>query len=398
MAGCDRREDKELGVRCEAPRLCAGAESDISLARCLAPRCDVAERGCQAALFASMACLYGVNANSSAPPPVRFVSRDELRAVSRELETAASAAAPWTNQAARRLGLAPEPKGVSSHIHATGANALYAPALREVLFVQNEAVPTNGELAWLVLGHEFVHALQDRDGALLTVLRSRSERSYDRDLALWSSIEGEAALYEEIMRGLLHGLAPSQWVPPRFEARTASTDASVEGQTRVLESSFGTFPYTYGASFATRSWLKRGTFLRDEPTLPNFSTRQIMASRHGWRDTADDGCGPSITNDRGRAGTSFPADALGAWIVQAYVQRRTRDFDRARRAARDFRGDALVAHRGSGGELRESIWRTCWSSGEVAGELSHIFSAQLGAAAVRVEGSTVVATLEGRPD
>ncbi|HEY8946079.1 MAG TPA: hypothetical protein VIM73_17545, partial [Polyangiaceae bacterium] len=218
-------------------------------------RCNVAEQGCQRELFGIVQCLYGTT--EGARPVVRFVSTEVLARESRTNDERLAREDAALEAFVGQLGLseARDEEVDTAADSDVGPNAYYSAAKGEVLMLQRAAVPTDGELAWLVLAHEYVHALQNRRGALERTLRSRHERTFDRDLAVFAAFEGEAALYEQVLRALHHGQRPDRWVLTRFEAETGASDDAVLGQSRLLESSFGSFPYSYGAHWAARRWL-----------------------------------------------------------------------------------------------------------------------------------------------
>jgi hypothetical protein len=351
--------------------------------------CDVRADACQKNLFELMQCLHGTTA--AARPPLRVISGAAAQQRTRENRAKRSLEQAPLEHAAKQLGLhddATDPLRPS-----VGANAFYAPEERVVFFVASDAIPYDGELASFVVGHEYIHALQDREGALARVLRSRRLRTFERELTLWSALEGEATLFEEVLRAIVHGRPARTWLPPRIARRTSGSDDAIVRQRRPLEAAFATFPYTYGAHFATTEWLAHGAPVVVNPTGLELSQRELLARRHGWPTTEDRRCaeaeGPTAIEVR---------EALGAWLIQIYVQRRTHDADRARAAAMRSRGDWLfIDSRARGGGYAFS-WRTCWDSANTALEMRQLIEEQLretsgGNATVIQDGAEVTASV-----
>jgi hypothetical protein len=354
--------------------------------------CDVREEACQASLFDFVQCLYGVK---GAPrPPVRFVAPTELHDRTLAFRSQLDTTRAPLDSAARALGLMAAPRG-STKSTGSRANALYAPERREVLFVDQEGMPNDRLLGTFILGHEFVHAIQDRDSRLKRVLSSRDQRTFDEELSVWSAIEGEAALYEEVLRSLDYQRLPRDWVPPRFRARTDSSDSDAARERRVLDSAFGSFPYTYGAHWATTEWLAGRSLLGS--AVPVVSTHSVMAARHGWP-AAETACA-----ERGLASLSpslrlKARESLGAWLVQAFVRRVTSDAALAHGAARDLRGDWLWVYSTERDASFAFAWKTCWESAGSASRMREVLRKRLesqhrSSVAVESNGSEVVAVL-----
>ncbi len=357
--------------------------------------CDIRNVRCQQTLFETIQCIYGTQSGSR--PPVRFVHPDVLLHETVNHDLRLNEAQAPLHYAAQRLGLVSlEPSATRAQY---SANAFYAARLGEVFFVERAAIPTDSQLAWFILGHEYVHALQDRDGELKQMLNDRGAGIFDRELAQSAAIEGDATLSEEILRALYHRHLPRYGITGQFFMRTQATDDAVLHQNRLLESSFGTFPYTYGASWAARDWVEDRTSTSRATSLPSAeSTFQIMAARHGWRVETTHSCGTDVPPTLGLRRSRGSRDVLGAWLIQAYVRKHTRDAVRARAMARDTRGDVLWLYPGDQEAVYDFIWRTCWSSAKSALSMSRLMNAQLreswvGDFAVGVSGKEVVAVV-----
>jgi hypothetical protein len=326
-----------------------------------------------------MQCLTGTRAGTR--PPLRLASDAvaEASLVPAELERVAA-----------RLGLASSDQNGER----VGPNAYYSPRMAAIVWPRVD-IPTDDEQAMLTLGHEYVHAIQDRGHALRDLLDTRARRSFDQELALFGLREGQAALYEELLRALVQGRAPAAAARARFASITSLNDDAMLRQRRPLWASFASFPYTYGANWAASRWLEAGELLMDG--TPPSSSREIMATRYGWPAAAFRAC-PSASSERlGPAWKRVASDTLGAFIMQTYVRVRTRDAERAHRAARDWRGDSITAYVETAAGREGFSWRTCWPSPEVAREMAALIEEQLkersaGTLAVTIEANDVLAT------
>jgi hypothetical protein len=346
-------------------------------------RCDVREASCQQSLFELARCVSG---RDGARPPLRFVAKATPE--HERVGLAHHAGRGELERVMYVLGLAeasnaadPRRPGVM------GAIAYYAPRERAVFFVHDDSTMHAGELAALSLVHEYVHALQDRDGALLAAQNGDQTRSFDQELALWSRFEGEATLYEELVLAFSHDREPETWLMQRFAARSDGSDGSIVRQRRPLEASFATFPYTYGAYWAA---------LEAEPPT---STQQIMARRHDWTPAEAAPCGDEIPSSLEPEHHRRGVDTLGAWLVQTYVRRITNDPERARDAARRWRGDWVSFYSGDTSKPASFVWQSCWDSPDTAREMREIIAAQLrqsagDRAAVTTDARRVTATVQ----
>ena len=343
------------------------------IARCAQPLplpCEIRSLACQAELFELAACVYGQNGRR---PELRFVSErtlvDERVGQRERIEPLAFAL--------ERLGLAAPREEQRTSADGPTFTAFYTPRHAEVWAFTSEAVASDSEVAGFVLVHEYIHALQDGDAGLAHTLETRPQRTFDADLALWSAIEGEATFYEEAVRAVYYGQRIGAWVPSRLALRTNSSDDAIVRQRFPLTASFVIFPYTYGADWATRELLGAGASPWARARQAVLSTREVMAGRHGWWNEPAPPCiereGASLAHGQSPTGI----DALGAWVMQAYVRKHTADAELARRAARDLRGDVLTMYSDDASQRRGFVWLTCWSSVATADTLREVIRAAL---------------------
>jgi len=345
--------------------------------------CEISDASCQREIYEAVQCLTGTRMHKRPPLLLAAVTPQE-ELVPASLERAAS-----------RLGLA---SGVVDSTLHEAANAYYAPRLGAIVLRRAESESGANEQAVFTLAHEYVHALQDREHALRDSLVTRGQRTFDEELAIFSLWEGQAALYEEVLRALVRGQAPASWARARFASITALNDEAIVRQRRPLGASFASFPYTYGANWAASRWLGSG-----ESGLggtPAASTREIMATRYGWPAAVERACPEARPESLEAVWTRGASDSLGAWILQTYVRLHTKDAARAQLAARNFRGDRIVIYAAAAREEPGFVWRTCWSSPESAVEMSALIEAQLrqhalggGTLSVTVHANDVIAVV-----
>jgi hypothetical protein len=387
LVGCERGRPPERDVVARARAAgdaVTGAEParepgsvERRIATCAEPLplpCEILDPACQERIFELAVCAYG---QAGRRPELRFVSEPTL-AEERAAQRARSEPLDFALQGLDLAAPREEPRAGGDGPTFT---AFYTPRAREIWAFSSEAVASDADAAGFLLLHEYIHALQDAGGGLAHALETRRARTFDADLALYSAVEGEATFYEEAVRAIYYGRRIGDWVPPRLALRTRASDEAIVRQRFPLVASFAMFPYTYGANWAARGLLDRGVshWLRAQADV--LSTREVMADRHGWESRPSTPCleGDATRHDLGRrTGTN----SLGAWLMQAYVRKHTRDGELAQRAARDLRGDVLTTYAEHGGERRGFVWVTCFGSEESASALhdvlGSVFAAKTG--------------------
>jgi hypothetical protein len=339
------------------------------------PQCDLVDVACARRLFALVACMYGTKTASM--PPVRFVEPSTLHAAMTAFREQEESERGALEAAATTLGLM-APREPPRPDDASGPSAFYSTEQRAVLFVKRPTFDTKSEYALFVLGHEFVHALQDRDSALARVQAGRDSRTFDGELALRAAIEGEATLYEEILRALVRRQPLRAWLPRRLGPRTDASDDDGARYRRLLDSAFISFPYAYGGNWAAVEWLEHGTFLANARGLPDVTTRFVMAKRYGWPEL-------KLPCNGRSAGASSAAqqvrvvESLGAWMTQAFVRQATHDATLAREAAEGLGGDELAVSSDRVKPGSSFTWTTCWASEALAERFEPVLRERLGA-------------------
>lgn len=339
--------------------------------------CDARGPECQAQLFELARCL---TQREGERPPLRLITLAESKREQLEHRRATSSARAALERAVHSLGLGQSPSLVCAESSSNPGGAYYAPRERAVyLVMDDDDAPLTTERTALSLVHEYVHALQDERGELLSALDVSASQTFDRELTLWSTFEGEATLHEEIARRLARGLVSHAGLTELFAQRTDGTDAAIIRQRRPLEASLAMFPYTYGAHWAAATGARPA------------SSYEILAQRHDWSAAPTTPC-----TDDGDERSLPTRDTLGAWFVQSFVRRITGDPVRARSAAQRWRGDSIGVDPVA--VQPHFTWQTCWDSRETALEMRTLIETQLskaapGLASVTVDARRVTAKL-----
>jgi hypothetical protein len=343
--------------------------------------CNISEQGCQRQLFGLMRCLYG--AGPSAPPHISFVSRDVFRNDVRFHAARVRERRQPLEWAADCLGL--HSPALEFVLAEPGlVNGYYRPETKEILLVEQRN--PDGLNATLALAHELVHALQDRGGVLLQMRAGERDRSVDRELALRAVVEGEATAYEQLLQGLhakrIVSFGGSKELH-RLELRTDVADATAPTRASPLDAAVADFAYAYGSYWAG-AMLTRGQPLPIAELLSDseFGSQSFLDLRHGWAPRppvpeCQNGPIHWLANQ-----TLAASDRLGGWLLQVYVHKTTGDPERAKAAARAFRGDCMLLYRGEGAAPETLVWKTFWTDARAAqifAELLHRQQEQQGA-------------------
>jgi hypothetical protein len=244
-------------------------------------------------------------------------------------------------------------------LSAPGRAGFYSYADRSIVL----ALP--GADAWVLL-HEYIHALQDRDGQIGRA--SARAITLDEQLALRASLEGEATLYEEVARARGRPRTLEQW-SRSFAERARVGDWLAARAPSVLDSSRSSFVYAHGSDYVARR----------RPAGPALFAPEthVEAGRAGTFGILAGAAGPAavrLTNDEpgperlGHARLCF-SDRIGAWMIQMLLTRLGQPPEQARETVMGYRGDWLGAYAlepaaGSDGAtpVRAAVLTVAWSN------------------------------------
>jgi hypothetical protein len=333
LMACGGAEDRAPPLADNPVRPVPGCERNSYTA------CDILAADCEKNLFGLMACLRGEDTAGLNPPPVQLLSEADAAAVLQgQPDAPAQDLDPDFLPSVRGLELLGllAPGLITSQADVVDVSleqvlAFYLPETRSIVII-DRGTPLDSLDADEVLGHEFVHALQDTRHHLLDFGTDPALDS-DQSLALTSVVEGDAVLYQLLLSIAHRGLSlDAVDYPTVFSSLTSSGDqASLDAGSPMITAS-DIFPYTYGARYAGERWLSEGRqrpdSLFDDP--PGSTLEVLWGDAPGAVPSPHELDAPSAPLDGYRLVTD---DAAGAWVT----------FCRALEAANDLRlAPALV--------------------------------------------------------
>ncbi|HEX6767213.1 MAG TPA: hypothetical protein VF103_17065, partial [Polyangiaceae bacterium] len=252
-AGCGSSDDEKPGLGAPATHPVPGCEHIDH------HPCDIRTPRCQERLMELAACLRG--SEPLPVPPVTTMNEEEFLAYLNA--DSVDEASPELDHYERALtllhlvergALAPSARAASDAKLFWG---LYRNTEKDIVIVDH-GVPADETAPNLTLLHEFVHALQDSD-VELDGLYEEFSTSYDSYLGVASIVEGEARFHESRFWASLLGLDPGEvdW-SEHFQSITEfAEDAILEAPSPYL-TTYGYFPYEFGARLVHHAWASRG--------------------------------------------------------------------------------------------------------------------------------------------
>lgn len=208
--------------------------------------------------------------------------------------------------------------------------AFYSPGDWSVFIVENPGGPELSEAdlgmpveayRMSVLAHEYVHFLQDLEFDL-DEFTERLDGSYDSSLALISSIEGEAALYEGVFTFTLLGKNPSE---SRLISSFSDFIDYAEEAIRLVDSPWlearSIFPYTYGAHSAAVLHAREGKKALEE-LRRSGSTLEYLQRRWDVASSTVPSTSEFETRDDPQL-VLVDEEVLGPWLLNAFWSRAT---------------------------------------------------------------------------
>jgi hypothetical protein len=297
--------------------------------------CDILTDACQREIFGLMACLYGDD-EAGDPPPVRLL--DEASAIALIADSAEGMAmtegldamqSAAQDERAFRAGvrglellgmLSPgliEDESDVLDVTTSAALAFYLPTTKEIVII-DRGEPVADLDANAVLGHELVHALQDRRHDLGSFDAADAVADSDRVLAVSSLIEGEATLYQYLFAYAYQGANLDRLNFDAFFSQLASFGSELtreQGSPAVTANSI--FPYTYGTRYAGERWRSAGSAGVDAAyEHPPVTTLEVL--RGGAVDPGE----LTLFDQPPAPLDGYEAvvdDAVGAWVTVAVL-------------------------------------------------------------------------------
>jgi hypothetical protein len=324
--------------------------------------CDITDSECQEDIYYTDLRVRGDGYDPfGGMPPIRTISEADYR---KELEDAAAATPstdpyPWWDAALKLLHFVPETDLTSTSIddRVTNVAAYYSSDTKSVTVVSHpgDSSTDNDPKTQLnrqinnmtTLAHELIHALQDRELDF-----RRSATSTDSDFAETALIEGDASLYEELVRYEIQLPNGYKWT---------STDPAAyfaKWRTAYLGDDFSDL----GAPFFAAHWLVYplgGAWLADQwkdggnaavrrgyANAPKRSLDYILGPGAALPAETPIKCYPSkpdlaFTNADGRP---YGLDTFGAMQFYAFLSAWSVDADDRLAAATQWRNDYIFVY------------------------------------------------------
>ncbi len=373
--GCSSEGDDGLDL----PPI-AGCESEA-----YAP-CDILQAACQARVFATVSCLRGM---PDAPPPeVRTITQGEYEAelsapaaedegVTPEAEAAALADNRSVERTLELLGLAQAGDLTPAsyiELFATTVPGYYSSADQRVTVIeQSEARRDDPGGDTVLLAHEFVHALQDRDVGLLALYEGVT--TFDQSLAIQSVVEGEASMIESFFAAAMWGLEGDLDFRSHFTSWVEEREEDFGDQSPLLVSR-RYFPYSYGARYVYNVFSQGGMpLVRDLYRGMPESVLPMMLSVGSVVDLEVDALGalraPAITGEL----EARVDDTLGPWVFSKFLRRALSAYAESQLSSR-WRGDRFFVY----GDVAESvtgIWLIRFDEAAAAEQFAGLLAARV---------------------
>jgi len=320
-------------------------------------RCDITERDCQEAIYASVA--ERLASDPSNPPPIRTITVEQYEAELRD----SFLPEDYTNAepAARGLRLAGlmvegGPSLIDAQIEnlVSWVGAYFSPADGGITVIDRNYEDVSGQA---LLAHEFVHAIQDRDFGFDTLMEG--VEAEDEFLATRSVIEGDAdhGALAWAFELLEMPLTPADWDAIHEDSKRALRGAIVSADFSVIDLG-ASFPYVHGLEFMSDAILSDGNAVRREMwTDGPTSSAGVMSGYEVFQN----GTVPA----RDAPESAYPAappgyveavrDELGAWTLFAFLHHFGIGQDLAWGAALASTGDAFGVYETDSDTV--AVWR-----------------------------------------
>lgn len=351
--------------------------------------CDITAAMCQQNTFDLVKCVRQTPDGSMPPVQTLTASAYKAKLLSENSDTNPDDLARLET-ALVLLGLAsPGDLTVTSQVDALVSiiAAFYSPDDKNVtVIVPDSGQSTNTQRdSTLTLAHEFVHALQDQEHDL-NAFSSAQKSMLDGFLVEKSVVEGEARLYETVLRVAFDGIAQSAVNLPEYFQTAADYNYSQHTSDSPYLIAPLIFPYFYGARYDYLEGQVGGRSNIDGLfTAPPAGTLPYIVSQTSLVDTAlvpvSDAAPTPVVGY-----TLFGDDVVGAWFTYQTVRTAGSSSTNqdAIAYAGDWRGDHLWVYSDGTASNEAIIWKTNWSSASAASS----FAQRMGTAPKTISGLT----------
>lgn len=337
--------------------------------------CDVLESACQENVVGLVHCLRGTQ--GTVIPPVMRMTIQEYR---EELEqSTAEVDHTWDRSVERGYGalglLAPGSLDAKAWIENKTAHvgAFYRWRDAQIVMLVPDDPADRGddrEMETLIFAHEVVHALQDQEHGS-QAWHEEHDSTFDSALGSLSVAEGEATLYETLLRAAFWGLPVEEIeLDRRFDVFAERADEALLEDPSALLNARHRFPYAHGARYVSLRWAAAGQAgIEDLFATPPTSTHQILLSEsEAVTEPAPD---IPLMEPVALDGYALVSNAtLGAYLLQLVLAKRGVPNAGVQRLVRDWRGDRLWVFGRADSPDVGVIWRFRLGSEQGALELA----------------------------
>jgi hypothetical protein len=320
-------------------------------------RCDITQRDCQEAIYASVA--ERLESDPSAPPPIRTISVEEYEAELREFFVPEDYAnAEPVTRGLRLMGLLAEeaPNLIDAQIEnlVSWVGAYFDSQSGGVTVIDRDYEVISGQA---LLAHEFVHAIQERDFGFDVI--NEGVEFEDHFLASRAVVEGDAD-HNSIawtLEKLETPLTAVDWAAYHDDNKELLRQSISSTDRSVID--FGaSFPYVHGGEFMTDAILTDGLDVRRE--LWNAGPATSAAVMSGYA-AFRDGTVPAHDAPESAYPTAslefdeVVRDELGAWTLFVFLHHFGIGQDLAWDAALASTGDAFAVYENETETV--AVWR-----------------------------------------
>jgi hypothetical protein len=348
--------------------------------------CDVIAAPCQLRLHQMAACLRDDDAGE--PPAIEVVSAADYAEYLRSRYRPRPV--PDHEEEALTLFDLIEPGALDPEARVEDAAAFYAGVYsrdtKSITLIEHDP-PLDAARASVLLVHELVHALQDREidlGAFVDAFAT----SFDAAIATRSVFEGEATLHQDRYATAVLTLDPHADLSARFAQAIAEDEQEQVASASPYLTASRAFPYAWGAHYMHSFWREGGMeAVADRYTAPPRSTALVMATATAPADPfTPTSVSAPIPSDEW---SLFSTNTFGALSLFLVLARASDDLDRARELALAWRGDSFAIYREMGGsEGTAAVWSIAVATAAEAAAIAALLAA---GGEARADGAIVVA-------
>ncbi|MFW6050473.1 MAG: hypothetical protein ACODAU_04825 [Myxococcota bacterium] len=356
--------------------------------------CDLRQVACQQAVYDAVQAARDGEAGTA--PPVRFITREELR--EQLMADVPEEEAVAVTVALQLLGLIATDSTVDGAMAEDAAEfiaAYYQPSTRSITFVEDAMADRDEGL--YVMAHEMVHAAQDDEGALAEVWDGRTDTT-DGELAGEHLIEGEATHYGFVaLARVLDGGADDVDWDGLYGDWADDTAAFVAGAPNPF-AAVGSLAYPVGARLVAREWAQGD--VAAVRALYQAHPRHTL----GWMDGEGDATPEPLDCEPPLPPAGFEAaidDVMGAEMLFAFLGAAGMPVDDAWQEAQGWRNDRFAVYADPSSGTTAAAWRVRWADeAQAAAFAAGVLGTAppFGAIEADADGSEVLVVASDEPD